>query len=63
MPMPRSLGGTKVFGPLTTLSPILISPVVGFSKPAIMRSIVVLPQPDGPSSVTNSPSANVPVKL
>ena len=25
------------------------------SSPATMRSVVVLPQPDGPSSVTNSP--------
>ena len=32
-----------------------ISPEVGMSKPAIMRSVVVLPQPDGPRKVTNSP--------
>ena len=32
-------------------------PAVGRSKPAIIRSTVVLPEPDGPSSVTNSPSA------
>ena len=38
-------------------APIQISPSVGASKPAIMRSVVVLPQPEGPSSVTNSPSA------
>ena len=31
-------------------------PDVGLSKPAIMRSSVVLPQPDGPSSEKNSPS-------
>ena len=30
--------------------------MVGCSKPAISRSRVVLPQPDGPSSVKNSPS-------
>src|SRR5262249_25846830 len=29
----------------------------GVSKPAIMRSVVVLPQPLGPSSEKNSPSA------
>jgi hypothetical protein len=29
--------------------------VVGRSKPAIIRSVVVFPQPDGPSSVKNSP--------
>jgi hypothetical protein len=31
-------------------------PAVGAMKPAIMRSVVVLPQPLGPSSTTNSPS-------
>ncbi|MNR67410.1 hypothetical protein D3C85_1913750 [compost metagenome] len=31
-----------------------ISPLVGNSKPAIMRRRVVLPQPDGPSRVKNS---------
>ena len=30
------------------------SPVVGFSRPATMRSSVVLPQPDGPTRQTNS---------
>ena len=30
-------------------------------KPAIIRSVVVLPQPDGPSSETNSPSPNASV--
>ena len=32
-------------------------PEVGSSKPAIIRSVVVLPQPDGPSSEKNSPVA------
>ena len=32
-------------------------PPVGSSKPAIMRSVVVLPEPDGPSSEKNSPWA------
>ena len=32
-----------------------ISPALGLSSPAIMRSVVVLPQPEGPSSVTNAP--------
>jgi hypothetical protein len=27
-------------------------------KPAIMRRVVVLPQPEGPSSDTNSPCVN-----
>src|SRR6056297_972530 len=42
---------------LTRLPPIRISPSVGSSSPAIIRRLVVLPQPDGPSSVTNAPSA------
>jgi hypothetical protein len=32
-----------------------ISPAVGCSRPAIARSVVVLPQPEGPSSVSCSP--------
>ena len=31
-------------------------PLVGNSRPAIMRSVVVLPQPLGPSIEKNSPS-------
>src|SRR5688572_4841462 len=31
-------------------------PCSGFSRPAIRRSVVVLPAPVGPSSTTNSPS-------
>ena len=50
--MSRSFGGRL----LTTRSPIRISPAVIFSSPAIMRSSVDLPQPDGPTSTTNSPS-------
>ena len=34
---------------------IVIVPAVGCSKPAIIRSVVVLPQPDGPRNDTNSP--------
>ena len=40
---------------LTTRSPKLIVPRVGCSSPASMRSVVVLPQPEGPSRLTNSP--------
>src|SRR5215470_12492761 len=36
---------------------IRMSPEVGVSSPAIMLSVVVLPQPEGPSSATVSPSA------
>ena len=32
-------------------------PSVGSSKPPIMRSVVVLPQPDGPSSAKNLPAS------
>ena len=31
------------------------SPEVGVSKPAIIRRMVVLPHPDGPSSEKNAP--------
>ena len=37
--------------------PMRILPRVGNSKPAIIRSMVVLPQPEGPSRVTSSPPA------
>src|SRR6478609_9363179 len=30
-------------------------PAVGVSRPATMRNVVVLPQPDGPSSAKNEP--------
>src|SRR5215470_14147879 len=52
MATPRARGGTS----LTTSPPIRISPDVAFSRPAMMRRNVVLPQPDGPSSTKNSPS-------
>ncbi|CDM97800.1 protein of unknown function [Limnospira indica PCC 8005] len=32
-----------------------ISPADGVSNPAISRSVVVLPQPDGPRMLKNSP--------
>jgi len=35
----------------------MIRPAVGVSNPATIRSVVVLPQPDGPSSATSSPDA------
>src|SRR5438034_8075275 len=37
--------------------PRRIPPAVGTMNPAIMRNVVVLPQPDGPSSTTSSPCA------
>ena len=36
-----------------------IRPASGRSKPAIIRSVVVFPQPDGPSSEKNSPLADL----
>ena len=41
---------------LTFLSPMIRSPPVISSRPAIMRSSVDLPQPEGPTSTMNSPS-------
>jgi hypothetical protein len=51
--MSRSLGGRS----LTTRSPIEIVPAVISSSPAMDRSAVDFPHPDGPTSTTNSPSA------
>src|SRR5271154_5258833 len=53
MAMSRSLGAML----LTTRPPMLISPPLISSSPAIMRSSVDLPQPEGPTSTQNSPSA------
>ncbi len=53
MAMSRSRGGTS----LTMSPPIQISPPVISSSPATMRSVVDLPQPEGPTSTTNSSSA------
>ena len=41
----------------TGFSSMVMAPVSMVSSPAIARSVVVLPQPDGPSSTTNSRSA------
>src|SRR2546427_1178998 len=51
--MPRALGGTS---PSTRSPPMRISPDVGRSSPAIIRSSVVLPEPEEPSRTRNSPS-------
>src|SRR3954471_14674364 len=42
---------------LTTCSPIRTTPSLMSSSPATIRSAVVLPHPDGPTSTMNSPSA------
>ena len=52
MAMSRLAGETS----LTTRSPIQIVPEVGVSRPATIRSAVVLPHPDGPTSTSSSPS-------
>src|ERR1700741_4391280 len=53
MAMSRCFGATL----FTTRSPMRTSPPEISSRPAIMRSSVDLPQPDGPTSTQNSPSA------
>ncbi|CAG9206217.1 hypothetical protein PSAB6_250118 [Paraburkholderia sabiae] len=51
MPRPRRFGFICVMSrPLSVMRPRVVS-----MKPAIICSVVVLPQPDGPSSETNSP--------
>ena len=45
-----------------SLPSIVIWPVVGCSKPAIIRRVVVLPQPDGPRNETNSPRSAARLK-
>ncbi len=57
--MPRFSGGTTRFDADNMAPFISIVPLLGVMNPAIIRSVVVLPQPDGPSSDTNSPSCNV----
>jgi hypothetical protein len=52
MAMSRLAGSTL----LTTRSPMAISPSEISSRPATMRSRVDLPQPEGPTMTTNSPS-------
>src|SRR5215467_1795515 len=49
--MSRARGGWSV----TSRSPIEIFPSVASSRPAIIRSSVDLPQPEGPTRTRNSP--------
>src|SRR5216683_3508593 len=51
MPSPRLAGFTAK----RSRPSRVIAPPVGSTKPAIICSVVVLPQPDGPSNETNSP--------
>src|ERR1043165_10274629 len=71
--MLRFSGGSVVAVDDTTRSPTRISPSEGSTKPAISRSVVVLPQPEGPSrhtslpcsisSETSSTTADAPYRL
>jgi hypothetical protein len=45
----RSVAGRRV----TSRPPIRTSPSLASSSPAMRRRVVVLPQPEGPSSVTS----------
>src|SRR5476651_1878058 len=58
MPMSRKRGGSRIpcAGDDTTRPAMLIVPLVGCSRPATQRKVVVLPQPEGPSSTTISPA-------
>src|SRR5690606_11071774 len=51
--MPRFAGGVLT----TSLPSIRMLPDVASSRPAITRSNVDFPHPDGPTKITNSPSA------
>ena len=52
-PTSRWCAETRVMSrPASTMRPLC-----GVSRPAMARMVVVLPQPDGPSSASNSPSA------
>src|SRR5216683_884469 len=52
MAMSRFCGGSAV----TSVTPNQMRPAVGVSRPAIIRRVVVLPQPEGPTKVKNSRS-------
>ena len=52
MAMRRSAGASS----LTSRPPMESSPAPIVSSPAMMRSNVVLPQPEGPTKTQNSPS-------
>src|ERR1700676_3087539 len=58
MPKLRLFGATntRLADEYMTLPATSISPELGRSSPAIERKVVVLPQPEGPSSVNSLPS-------
>src|SRR5437763_6913869 len=55
----RGATDTPSAGADTIAPPMRISPAVGCSSPATQRNVVVLPQPDGPSSATMPPAGTV----
>src|SRR5712691_3760055 len=55
MDMLRRSGGSVRPGADTTRSPTAICPADGSMKPAMSRSVVVFPQPEGPSRLTRRP--------
>ena len=57
--MLRRSGGTVRAGEDSSSLPTRISPADGSTKPAISRSVVVLPQPEGPSRQTSRPCSMV----
>ena len=63
MPRLRRCGGTNTPAATSTTvrSPITMRPPSALSSPATQRSVVVLPQPEGPSSVTTSPGADLEI--
>src|SRR6185437_10072850 len=58
MDMRRLSGGTAPFAVERTAPSMDMEPSLGRMNPAIMRKVVVLPQPEGPSSEMNSPAAS-----
>ena len=57
MPRPRDSGATRTprAPSKNTVPSTVIRPRSGSSRPATLRSVVVLPQPEGPSRVNISP--------
>ena len=59
MPTSRRFGGNSSI----LFSPMMTCPTLCWMKPAMIRSSVVLPQPEGPSSAINSPALMSSVTL
>ena len=47
---------------VTSSVPMTMRPALGSSRPATIRSVVVLPQPEGPSRAKNDPDGIVKVR-